>query len=141
MLKENRHILELKNQVVDSYDKDDDIFEPEKRFSRFFNTFVSQWCVKNVFKLAFRFHVCPEIPEMLGSHAFKKFNFQHYGITKTFFLKKLKKNQKNCNIKMHPKILGVKISCLKVNYKQKLEEYFSCYGAKPTQKLILPKSL
>ena len=65
MLKENRHILELKNQVVDSYDEDDDIFETEKSFSGFFNTFVSQWCVKNVFKLAFRFHVFPEIPEML----------------------------------------------------------------------------
>ena len=49
MLKENRHILELKNQVVDSYDEDDDIFEPEKSFSGFFNTFVSQVvCKKSI---------------------------------------------------------------------------------------------
>ena len=49
VLKENRHILELKNQVVDSYDEDDDIFEPEKSFSGFFNTFVSQVvCKKSI---------------------------------------------------------------------------------------------
>ena len=53
----------------------------KKYFSGIFNTFVNQWCVKkgkNVFKLAFRFHAFLKIPEMLESHALKKFNFQHY---------------------------------------------------------------
>ena len=46
-----------------------------------FDTFVNQWCVKkdkNVFQLGFNFHALPEIPEMLESHAHKKFNFQCY---------------------------------------------------------------
>ena len=47
-------------------------------------TFANQWCVKkdkSVVKLAFRFHAFPEIPEMLETHAHKKFIFQHYSET------------------------------------------------------------
>ena len=55
------------------------MFEPEKSFFGAFNTFLNQWCVKNdknIFKLAFRFHAFPEIPEMLETDAHKKLNFQ-----------------------------------------------------------------
>ena len=41
-LKEDRQVLEFINQVVDSDDEDDGIFEPEIRFSIVFNTFMSQ---------------------------------------------------------------------------------------------------
>ena len=69
------------NPVVDSDDKDDDIFEPERSFSGVFNIFMNQWCVKkdkNAYKIALRFHAFPEIPEMLETHAHKKINFQLY---------------------------------------------------------------
>ena len=55
------------------------MFEPEKSFFGAFNTFLNQWCVKNdknIFKLAFRFHAFPEIPEMLETDAHKKLNSQ-----------------------------------------------------------------
>ena len=70
--------MELIHPILDSDYEDDDILEPETSFSRVFNTFVNQWCIKNVFKLAFRFHAFPEISEILESHAQKNSNFQHY---------------------------------------------------------------
>ena len=36
------------NPVVDSGDKDDNIFEPERSFSGVCNTFMNQWCVEKV---------------------------------------------------------------------------------------------
>ena len=68
------------NPVVDSDDKDDDIFKPGRRFSDVFDTFVNKVCTKkdgNVFKFAFRFLAFPEIPEILETHINKKFNLQH----------------------------------------------------------------
>ena len=82
---EDREVLGFINPVVDSDDEDDDIFEPEISFSGNFNTFVNQWCVKkdkNVFKVAFTFHVFPEIPQTLETDAHKKFDYQHYRETK-----------------------------------------------------------
>ena len=38
--------------------------------------------VKNVFILVVRFHVFPDIPEMLETHVRKKFIIQHYLETK-----------------------------------------------------------
>ena len=81
MPEEVRQVLELINPVEDSNGDDDDIFEPERSFSRVFNTFVNQWSLekdKNVFKLAFRFYAFLKIPEMLETRAHKNFNFQHY---------------------------------------------------------------
>ena len=83
--KEDCQLLEFINPVVDSDDEDDDIFEPERSFSGVFNAFVNQWYVKkvkNVIKVAFRFHAFRKIPEMLETYAHKKFNFQHYHKTK-----------------------------------------------------------
>ena len=62
------------NLAVHSDDEDDNILELEKAFFGIFNTFVNQWCVKkdkNVFKLAFRFHAFPQIPEMLETDTHK----------------------------------------------------------------------
>ena len=45
---------------------------------------MNQWCViksKKVFKLAFRFHAFPNIPQIFKTHA-HKFSFQHYCKTK-----------------------------------------------------------
>ena len=63
--------MELVHPILDSDYEDDDILEPETSFSRVFNTFVNQWCIKNVYKLAFRFHAFPEISEIMESHAQK----------------------------------------------------------------------
>ena len=55
------------NPVVVS-DEDDGIFEPERSFSDVFNTCVDQLSAKidkKVFKVALRFHVLLENPEML----------------------------------------------------------------------------
>ena len=41
---EDRHVLWFLDAVVDSDDKDNNIFEPERGFSGVFNTFVNQWC-------------------------------------------------------------------------------------------------
>ena len=71
--------------VVESDDEDDDIFEPERRFSGVFNIFVNHWCMKkdkNVFELAFRLHASLQTPKMFETRAYKKFNFQHYIETK-----------------------------------------------------------
>ena len=51
-------MLGFLNSVVDSDDEDDNIFEPDRSFSVFFNTIANQWLVKkdkSVFKLEFRF--------------------------------------------------------------------------------------
>ena len=82
---EDHQVSEFVNPVVDSDDEDDYIFEPERRFSGVFNTFVNQWCVKNdknAFKPVFRFHAFPEILKMLETHEHEKFNFQQYCETK-----------------------------------------------------------
>ena len=73
------------NLIVDWDDEDDNIFEPERRFSGVFNTFVNQSCVKknkNLFKLAFRFDAFPETSALLETRTHKKFYFQHYRKTK-----------------------------------------------------------
>ena len=52
------------------------IFRTRQKFSGVFNTLVNEWCVKkkkNVFNVFI--HAFPEIPEMLGTHAFKKNQF------------------------------------------------------------------
>ena len=80
----DRQVLGFVNPVVDSDDEDDDIFEPERRFSGAFNSFANQWYVKkdkNAFKLAFRFHAFPAVPILWENQAHKKFIFQHYGET------------------------------------------------------------
>ena len=68
--------LQISNPVVDLDDENEDIFEP-RSFSGVFNTFVNQWCVKNI-KMPSNLHLgsmlLPGIPEMLETHAYEKFS-------------------------------------------------------------------
>ena len=65
------------NPVLDSNDKDGDIFKPGRRFSDDFNTVNVRKKIKMYFKLAFKFLGFPKIPETLDTHAHKKLNLQH----------------------------------------------------------------
>ena len=60
-----------------SDNQNDNIFEPEGRFSDVYNTFVNLWCVqndKNVLKLVFRLHAFPKLPKCWRHTHPKKLN-------------------------------------------------------------------
>ena len=73
-------------------------------------------CKKNktVFKLAFRFHAFPKIPEMLETHTHKTLDFQHYRETKIIVF------WSNREIKMPRKVEFRLSSEIKISRKSKL---------------------
>ena len=61
---EDHQVLGFVNPVVDPDDEDDNIFEPERRFSSAFNSFLNQWYIKKI-KMYLSLH--------LGSMPFPQF--------------------------------------------------------------------